>query len=501
MTVRRVRAALAVLAGTILALLVVGTSPAAADGPDQAQTARLLGYLWADGSHRDGVWDATTPSGARSLIEELVEAHGGLWEDRRELRFRLPAPYDWADWKDSLPNDDSATRAAVRNPHFLAALLEGEGEVGGVLYDQDICCTAGFTRGRMVELRQLLIDRGFASATIRTIGNPDSGEVFVDETDFADLRAQHRFVCPANAGAIRIPGGSDWGRHGPIRWFGEGTRWSDLVRTDCVEGAAVEPATAPDGTCTSAVEANGQVVLRWTLTRGRIDVFRNGSLRTVVAAADGSWRERPGVGSHTHRLEVRVAGAGRSISCGAVNVQIAPAPAPCRGRVPTIVGTDGPDRLWGTDGPDVIDARGGGDVIHSLDGDDVICAGTGSDTVMAGPGRDAVTGGRGWDRIRGGTGRDRLAGGAGNDTLIGEAGNDRLIGDSGSDVLVGGGGRDRLYGRAGDDRLEGGRHRDTCVGGPGTDSGSAGCETLIGADEAYLRNLLVVLSASTLPFV
>ena len=469
-----------VLVALIAAFGAFAATPASADGPDEAETARLLGYLWADGKHDNGVWDAVAPSGARSLLEELVEAHGGLWEDRTELIFRLPAPYDWADWTDSLPNDDAATRAAVRNPHFLAALIEGEGEVGGVLYDQDICCTAGFTRGRMEELRQLLLDRGYGSAVIRQTGTVDSGDVSISGDDITELRAQLRFVCPANSGAIRVPGGTDWDRFGDIRWFGEDTRWSDLVRIDCAEGRAVEAASAPTGNCTATVDANGQVTVAWTMTRGRIDVFRDGQLRSIVTGADGVWRERPPDGPRNYRLQVSAANASRSIGCGTPTVRTTVAPPTCRGRMPTIIGTNGADTIWGTEGPDVIDARGGDDRIHSLGGDDVICAGTGSDRVMAGPGRDAVTGGRGWDLIRGGTGRDRLAGSAGNDTLFGEAGNDRLIGDTGGDLLVGGGGRDRLYGRAGDDRIEGGRDRDICVGGPGTDRVNQACEDVLG---------------------
>ena len=90
-------------------LFAVGAMSAlSADTPDPTagETARLLGYLWADGSFSDGVWDATAPSGGAPLIDELVERHGGEWVDRQQLQFRLPAPYDWVDWKDSIPNDD-----------------------------------------------------------------------------------------------------------------------------------------------------------------------------------------------------------------------------------------------------------------------------------------------------------------------------------------------------------------------------------------------------------
>jgi Ca2+-binding RTX toxin-like protein len=459
---------------------LLGSTPAAqADGPEQAETARLLGYLWADGSYSNGVWDATAPSGARSVLEELVEVHGGLWEDRAELVFRLPAPYDWQDWTDSLPNNDATTRAAVLNPHFLAALIEGEGEVGGVIYDQDTCCTAGFTRGRMTELRDLLSDTGYVSAQIRQTGNVDSGDVSISTADFGDLRQDLRFVCPARESAIRVPGGGDHDAHGDIRWFGDGTRWETLVRTDCVAGQSIDVVSAPNGECVLQLDPNGQVTVSWTFDHGRVSIIRNGQTRTQVSAADDGWQERPASATHEYRLQVVFAGAFRTIPCGSIDAQTAVAPPTCRNRQVTMIGTERADALWGTPGPDVIDARGGDDTIHGLEGDDVICAGAGSDRVMGGGGRDAVTGGRGWDLLRGGSGRDRLSGSAGNDTLIGESGNDRLIGDPGDDLLDGGGGRDRLYGRAGDDRLAGGRDRDICVGGRGTDSFSKACESPI----------------------
>lgn len=119
----------------------------------------------------------------------------------------------------------------------------------------------------------------------------------------------------------------------------------------------------------------------------------------------------------------------------------------CRGRVATIVGTDGKDDITGTNGPDVVVALGGNDIIDGGGGDDVICAG---------PGADQVNGGRG------------------NDALLGQGDNDRLGGDGGADLLFGGGGNDTLTG--------GPSAGDACVGGPGTDvlGAASGCESKSG---------------------
>jgi hypothetical protein len=87
----------------------------------------------------------------------------------------------------------------------------------------------------------------------------------------------------------------------------------------------------------------------------------------------------------------------------------------CQGKLVTIIGTNGDDRLRGTNGPDVIHGLGGNDLISGFDGGDIIC---------------------------GGRGRDRLLGGNGSDQLFGDGGNDRLYGERGRDTLDGGPGAD-----------------------------------------------------------
>jgi uncharacterized delta-60 repeat protein len=70
----------------------------------------------------------------------------------------------------------------------------------------------------------------------------------------------------------------------------------------------------------------------------------------------------------------------------------------CAGKVVTIAGTNGPDKLRGTKGKrDVIAGFGGRDRLRGLRGNDILCGGKG---------RDRLIGGKGRDRLRGGPGRD-----------------------------------------------------------------------------------------------
>jgi hypothetical protein len=604
--------------------------------PSQDATARLLGYLWADGKYDNGVWNANGPSGAGSLIEQLAIDHGAIWVNRDKLTFRLPAPYDWADWKDSLPNDDSATRAAVRDPHFLAALLEGEGGVSGHVYDQSVCCTPGFTQGRLTDLLQLLQESGYESAKIDFFNNDDGGIVSISGDDITELRQELRFVCPANAGSIRIPGGEDYDRYGSIKWFDANTQWAGLTRTDCVSGRNVTQVSAPSGTCSVAVLDGGSVRVEWTFSRGDAAIRRNNIFLDRVSALDGGYTETPPTGTHSYSVRGIADAQQTDVSCGTVNTAAGPTPEPepepevpdpvdppepevpdpvdppepevpdpvdppepevpepadppvvvepedpepadppvvvepedpapvdppepvepedpapveppaaaepqdpdledpaaddepgdaqvvapaepaapvaavaevadavepvnvqdaeapeadvagvaveapvelCRGRVPTIVGTDAAETIKGTPGDDVIHGLGGNDLIYGLGGNDIICGGAGVDAIYGGDGRDILLGQGGNDWIDGGNGRDRIAGGVGGDMLLGQGGRDRIIGGGGADHIDGGGGDDNLDGRAGDDVIEGGRRFDNCRGGPGIDVLLVTCEGL-----------------------
>ena len=122
-------------------------------------------------------------------------------------------------------------------------------------------------------------------------------------------------------------------------------------------------------------------------------------------------------------------------------------PVRCAGRIATIVGTNGPDRLFGTPADDVIAALGGRDRVHGGEGDDVVCGG---------PDRDRLYGGRGHDTLRGQARQDILVGRSGDDRLYG--GSDELVSRADGvhvlgDTLWPGAGRDFVD--AGDDPRQG----------------------------------------------
>lgn len=119
----------------------------------------------------------------------------------------------------------------------------------------------------------------------------------------------------------------------------------------------------------------------------------------------------------------------------------------CFGKLATIVGTPGRDRIQGTNGADVIVTFGGRDIVNGRGGDDRICTGRGG---------DLVRGGGGFDRLNGGKGSDFVFGGPDGGIVVGGKGFDLVIGGIGNDLLFGGPGQDLLIGLAGDDLYHGG---------------------------------------------
>jgi Ca2+-binding RTX toxin-like protein len=151
-----------------------------------------------------------------------------------------------------------------------------------------------------------------------------------------------------------------------------------------------------------------------------------------------------------------------------------PLPRDARGRICSVVGTEGDDVLTGTPFADVICGFGGNDRIAGGRGSDLIDAGPGRDRVAGDRGDDTIVGGSGDDVIDGSAGDDRLDGDAGNDLLSGGSGRDTAVGGTGADIVRGGSGSDRLFGGTGRDALTGGAGNDLLDGGPGRDLLSAG---------------------------
>ena len=477
----------------LITSLVAGVPPEPASAqnirPTIDDTARLLGHLWADGSYDDGQWDATGPSGGSDIIERLVIVHGGTWINRSELIFTLPAPYDWAEWKGGLPNDDDRTRQAVGHPNFLAALIEGEGSTAGLIYDQSSCCTAGFTSGRLTELRDLLLASGYSSATSTSFGDVDSGRVNIATSDFSELRRNLRFICPAVGSAIRVPGAENFAEHGPIRWLDSTSAYGDVVRTDCVNGQAVTQVPAPVGDCIVTNDGNGKLRITWTFQRGLVTIRRDGAFVTSLSAMNSTHVDSPSAGSHSYTVNALSDDLLTRASCGSRSTADATQPAPplgvtCAGRVVTHMGTNGRDTIEGTEANDVIHGYGGDDTLVGLQGNDMICGGDGDDTVRAGQGNDVVWGGQGFDIIHGAQGNDvlravgegetdsvgsRMFGGAGDDTLVGSNRWDRMQGGVGNDEFQGFEGRDWIRGGPDNDQIVGGGGIDDLHGGNGTD--------------------------------
>ncbi|MGI8519605.1 MAG: calcium-binding protein [Actinomycetota bacterium] len=85
----------------------------------------------------------------------------------------------------------------------------------------------------------------------------------------------------------------------------------------------------------------------------------------------------------------------------------------CGGRLPTIVGTVGQDRIRGTNRADVIVGLAGRDIIRGRGGRDRVCGNRGRDDLRGGERRDRLAGNRGNDTLAGGPGRNHLKGGLG----------------------------------------------------------------------------------------
>ena len=144
----------------------------------------------------------------------------------------------------------------------------------------------------------------------------------------------------------------------------------------------------------------------------------------------------------------------------------------CFGREPTIVGTEGRDKLEGTQGSDVIVGLGDTDKIYGFGGDDFICAGSGERQLP-----DEETGGTYsvGDNAYGGGGNDHIDGQGDVDSLWGQGGDDEILSSAGGGYLDGGDGFDAIEGGSEFEQIRGRAAGDlihTNGGADGVDAGS-----------------------------
>jgi Ca2+-binding RTX toxin-like protein len=147
----------------------------------------------------------------------------------------------------------------------------------------------------------------------------------------------------------------------------------------------------------------------------------------------------------------------------------------CQGLRPTIIGTEGRDRITGTGERDVIHALGGDDYVNAVAGNDVVCGGTGKDELLGGADADVIDGGQDPGNVLiGQTGADIVSysawttgvtvnlfdqvGGSGDrildvENVTGTPHFDHITGDNAPNHLNGFGGGDMIYGLGGDDTL------------------------------------------------
>ena len=319
MRVKNLLAALLIASGVLLfAAVAAGVdadeAQAQTANPSLQDTARLLGYMWGDGSKSGNVWDVNGPSGTSTLIEELIVRHGGTFVDRERLTFTLPAPYNWNEWTNGVPNDSATVRAAVQDPNFLAAVLETEASVGGQIYDQTARFTNGYTIGRLTSLRDLMRSQGFSTTSVERFTSADSGRVFLGASQWDELRRDHEFVCPTANNVIRIPGGTKLGTYGNLRWIGSGSSWGDVVRTDCTTGRAVPTAGQQVGSCTASV-SNNRLNISWTHNLGNVVVRVNNNFVDTVSARDGFFSTSTS-GNNAVELRIFALGVRTDVNCG-----------------------------------------------------------------------------------------------------------------------------------------------------------------------------------------
>ncbi|MFF4875423.1 hypothetical protein [Micromonospora sp. NPDC000668] len=406
--------------------------PTVTKGQRQGEYHLVTGLARLLLSHRD-----QAPSGTRDFIrrwaEVVAERSANLWDFRRYSADRWTIPSFTGGGSASDPNE-TGNVAGFAAPALAAAQVLGDDPLAARLRQIAVAHVDNvFGRnptGRHASYRGPTeqwgfegVDRGWYSEFQGGAGRLQGARGVLDGS-------------PKNGHYPYNPGAGNIGHS--EGWVTFNTAWNETLAwraADTTTVRVVDTAGGPVDRVPEGSRASVRLTAPLNLDPAALD---HGDLEVRVGdrAPQRLVAVQDGLNATTYTAELELAALGATlgdtvtVSYGlgyfARQVTVTVAAPLCAGREPTIIGTDGPDRLVGTAGADVIAGRGGDDVIVGLGGDDVICGGGGADRLVGGPGGATLLGGPGPDVVVGGPGDDRLHGGADRDVVGGGGGNDQI---------------------------------------------------------------------------
>jgi|GEM_PF-6069553 len=218
----------------------------------QADVSRFLGWVWADGKPLNtnlvtGIRSEVRHAKYVAVVDSLLEVPGLGFElgntggEPDPLKVKQP----WNFWNNSLPggnpDDPKLLRDAIRNPNFLAGIIEGEGgyHEGKYVIDDHfhgpcrrdkVYGLANFGPERILQLFELLGETyGFTNTTIQVGGGANAPIFTYAQRDAARADLQQKYdVAKAQNVAVNEGDGGSYRGVIPVRVFIDQARWDTL---------------------------------------------------------------------------------------------------------------------------------------------------------------------------------------------------------------------------------------------------------------------------------
>lgn len=219
----------------------------------QADLSRFLGWVWADGRPLDtslvtGIRSEVSHGKYNAVVGNLLEAGLGLELGKTNgvpSKIRIKEPWDF--WNNALPGgnvgDPALLRDAIRNPNFLAGIIEGEGDTNsadGDYYIDDhfhgpsrldkAYGLANFGPERILQLFELLGETyGFTNTVLEVGAGANPPRYTYSELDAARADLQRKYdAAKAQNDGVNNGNGEDYRNLIRTRIYIHPTHWDTL---------------------------------------------------------------------------------------------------------------------------------------------------------------------------------------------------------------------------------------------------------------------------------